>query len=216
MTFDLEDFKNGIAIGAADLSETTDLTNARILFYNPKTKKKYTHTMYFIPEAKLKEVDKETKAKFTKWVKEEFLFICSGNEVEQSDVVAWFVKLYKQYKIRLFRVGYDKWQAKAFKSEMEDYGYDMEKISQGYDLSAAMNLVEADLKSNLLNYNQNPMDKMCLENVAAKWNSQATKRMPVKVQGKVDNWIDGAVTILIAYETLNRVKNEYSDIVRRR
>lgn len=60
------------------------------------------------------------------------------------------------------------------------------------------------------------MDKMCLENVAAKWNSQATKRMPVKVQGKVDNWIDGAVTILIAYETLNRVKNEYSDIVRRR
>lgn len=216
LTFDLDDFKNGIAIGAADLSETTDLTNARILFYNPETKKKYTHTMYFIPEAKLKEADKETKAKFTKWVKEGFLFLCSGNEVEQSDVVAWFVKLYKQYKIRLFRVGYDKWQAKAFKSEMEDYGYDMEKISQGYDLSAAMNLVEADLKSNLLNYNQNPMDKMCLENVAAKWNSQATKRMPVKVQGKVDYWIDGAVTILIAYETLNRVKNEYSDIVRRR
>lgn len=215
LTFDIEDFRGKVMIGAADLSETTDLTNARVLFYNPTTKMKFVYSKYFIPESKLNEVDKETLEKFKSWIKDGYLFACSGNEVEQSDVVAWFVSIYKKYKIRLLYTGYDKWQAKAFKHEMEDWGYDTEKINQGFDLSNAMSLVEADLRSGLLNYNMNPMDKMCLSNVAAKWNSQGTKRAPVKVQGKVDYWIDGAVTMLIAYETLDRYKKDYVDIVGR-
>ncbi|MBS4958910.1 MAG: terminase large subunit, partial [Clostridium sp.] len=111
--------------------------------------------------------------------------------------------------------GYDKWQAKAFKMGMEDYGFDVEKIGQAFELSAAMSSVEADLKDKLLNYNQNPVDKMCLSNVSAKWKSSGMQRAPVKVQGKPDNWIDGAVTLLIAYETLNRYKKDYMDIVGR-
>ena len=112
--------------------------------------------------------------------------------------------------------GYDRWQAKAFKNEMEDYGFDLEKIGQGYDLSNAMNSLEMDLKQNRVNYNQNPIDKYCLENVTAKWNSAGTKRMPIKVQGDVNKKIDGAVTMLICYETLDRYRKEYVDIVGRR
>lgn len=215
LSSDIEDFRGKIAVGAADLSETNDLTNARIVFYDPETKMRTTFTKYFIPEAKLEELDRETREKFKEWIKKEYLYPCPGNEVEQSDVVAWFVMLYKKYKIRVLYTGYDKWQAKAFKKEMEDYGFDTEKITQGFDLSHAMNLLEADLKSGLVNYNMNPIDKMCLCNVSAKWNSSGTKRMPIKVQGKVDNWIDGAVTMLIAYETLDRYKKDYIDIVRR-
>lgn len=212
----IEDFKGKIGIGAADLSETNDLTNARILFYDPKTKSKVTFSKYFIPESKLRDMeDGETKNRFREWIKDGYIHECKGNEVEQSDVVEWFVMLYKQYKIKTFVTGYDKWQAKAFKSGMEDYGFDVEKIGQAFELSAAMDKVEADLKDNLLNYAQNPVDIMCLKNVSAKWKSDGTKRAPVKVQGKPDNWIDGAVTILIAYETLNRYKKDYTDIVGR-
>lgn len=212
----IEDFKGKIGIGAADLSETNDLTNARILFYDPKTKSKTTFSKYFIPESKLRDMeDGETKNRFREWIKDCYIHECEGNEVEQSDVVEWFVMLYKKYKIKTFVTGYDKWQAKAFKSGMEDYGFDVEKIGQAFELSSAMDKVEADLKDNLLNYAQNPVDIMCLKNVSAKWKSDGTKRAPVKVQGKPDNWIDGAVTILIAYETLNRYKKDYTDIVRR-
>ncbi|MFR1823671.1 MAG: terminase large subunit [Clostridium saudiense] len=212
----IEDFKGKIGIGAADLSETNDLTNARILFYDPKTKSKTTFSKYFIPESKLRDMeDGETKNRFREWIKDGYIHECEGNEVEQSDVVEWFVMLYKKYKIKTFLTGYDKWQAKAFKSGMEDYGFDVEKIGQAFELSSAMDKVEADLKDNLLNYAQNPVDIMCLKNVSAKWKSDGTKRAPVKVQGKPDNWIDGAVTILIAYETLNRYKKDYTDIVRR-
>lgn len=216
LSFDIEELRGAIAIGGTDLSETGDLTNSRALIYNPKTKLKYTISKYFIPQAKLQEVSDEDKEKFKQWAKEGYLYICEDNEVNQSDVVAWFVMLYKKYKIRTLYTGYDKWQAKGFVNEMKDYGFDLEKISQGFDLSNAMNSLEMDLKQNLLNYNQNPVDKYCLENVTAKWNSAGTKRMPIKVQGDVTKKIDGAVTMLICYETLDRYRKEYVDIVSRR
>lgn len=213
---DIEDFRNKIGIGSVDLSETNDLTNSRVTFYDPISKVKTTFSKYFIPETKIRDMeDEETKRKFKEWIKAGYVFVCEGNEVEQSDVVEWFVMLYKKYRIKVLITGYDKWQAKAFKKGMDDYGFEVEKIGQAYELSSAMDKVEADLKDNLLNYNQNPVDEMCLKNVAAKWKSTGMQRAPVKVQGKPDNWIDGAVTILIAYETLDRYKKEYVDIVRR-
>ena len=216
LIFDMEDLRGSIAIGAADLSETGDLTNGRVLIVNPHTKMKYTMSMYFIPKSKLDELEKNDKEKFLKWEKEGYLYICDDNEVNQSDVVAWFVSLFKKYKIRCLYTGYDKWQAKAFCNEMKDYGFDLERIGQGYDLSNAMNSLEKDLEKNMLNYNQNPIDKFCLENVMTKWNSEGTKRMPIKVKGSPEKKIDGAVTMLICYETLDRYRNEYMEIVNRR
>lgn len=216
LTFDMEDLRGCIAIGGCDLSETGDLTNGRALIVNPSTKIKYTISMYFIPKSKLDELEKEDKENFLKWAKEGYLFICDDNEVNQSDVVAWFVSLFKKYRIRCLYTGYDKWQAKAFCNEMKDYGFDLERIGQGYELSNAMNSLEKDLEKNMLNYNQNPIDKFCLENVMTKWNSEGTKRMPIKVKGSPEKKIDGAVTLLICYETLDRYRNEYMDIVNRR
>ncbi len=216
LIYDLEDLRGSIAIGAADLSETSDLTNARALIYNPKNKIKFFITHYFIPSSKLELMEATEKEKYLKWVKDGHLTICDDTEVDQSDVVSWFVSLYKKYGIYIFMTGYDKWQAKAFKKEMQDYGFDIDKIEQGFDLSNAMTSLETDLKANRVNYNQNPMDIMCLENTAMKWNSAGTKRMPVKVQGDQDKKIDGAVTMLICYETLDRHRKDYMDAVNRR
>lgn len=94
---------------------------------------------------------------------------------------------------------------------MEDYGFDLEKITQGYELSNAMIVLESDLKAKLVNFNQNPMDRFCLENVSVQWNPAGTRRMPVKVQGDSEMKIDGAVVMLICYETLDRYRKEYME-----
>lgn len=219
LIFEIEKLNGCIAVGASDLSETGDLTNARILIVNPETKMKYTHTMYFIPLSKLEQMKPEGKEteeykKYQKWAQDGLLTICEDTEVNQSDVVAWFVKMFKKYKIKTFVTGYDKWQAKAFKNEMKDYGFDIEKIEQGFDLSNAMNSLETDLKENRLNYNQHPIDIMCLENVSAEWNPAGTKRRPVKVQGDQSKKIDGAVTMLICYETLDRYRADYMNMAK--
>lgn len=209
-TYDMEELRNCIGVGGADLSETGDLTNAKVLIYNPHNRQKYFVSKYFLPACKVHENEK-----YLQWAKDGHLHICEGNEVDQSDIVSWFVSLYKKYKIKVFMTGYDKWQAKAFKNEMEGYGFDLEKITQGFDLSNAMTVLEADLKANLVNINQNPMDIECLKNTAVKWNSAGTQRMPVKVQGDNLKKIDGAVTMLICYETLDRYRKEYMEIAYR-
>lgn len=214
LTYEIEDIENSIGIGAVDLSETTDLTNARLLLMKPGSRIKYTITMYFIPESKLEQVSKEDRKMYEQWAKDGFLTICQGNEVDYSDVVAWYVSLYKKHNIKIFKTGYDRWNAKSFVSEMSDYGFELEKITQDMDsMSNPMKLLEADLKANLVNYNQNPIDKWCLKNVSIKIDSLG-RIMPIKVQDIKLRHIDGAVTMIIAYATLDRFKREYMYCVR--
>ncbi|MDC4243495.1 terminase large subunit [Clostridium perfringens] len=213
LTFEIEELEGCIALGATDLSETTDLTNARVMVLKntdkPDIHMKYMYTMYFIPESKLGQVSREDREKYKKWAKDGWLTICAGNEVDYSDVVAWYVSLYRKYNIRVFKAGYDRWNAKSFVSEMEDYGFDLEKIPQDVNnLSNPMKKLEADLKENLVNYNQNPIDKWCLENVSIKID-ELGRIMPVKVQDIKLRHIDGAVTMIICYAVLDRFKRDY-------
>lgn len=213
LTFEIEELEGCIALGATDLSETTDLTNARVMVLKntdkPGIHMKYMYTMYFIPESKLGQVSREDREKYKKWAKDGWLTICEGNEVDYSDVVAWYVSLYRKYNIRVFKAGYDRWNAKSFVSEMEDYGFDLEKIPQDVNnLSNPMKKLEADLKENLVNYNQNPIDKWCLENVSIKID-ELGRIMPVKVQDIKLRHIDGAVTMIICYAVLDRFKRDY-------
>ncbi|MFR5593340.1 terminase large subunit [Clostridium perfringens] len=213
LTFEIEELEGCIALGATDLSETTDLTNARVMVLKntdkPGIHMKYMYTMYFIPESKLGQVSREDREKYKQWAKDGWLTICAGNEVDYSDVVAWYVSLYRKYNIRVFKAGYDRWNAKSFVSEMEDYGFDLEKIPQDVNnLSNPMKKLEADLKENLVNYNQNPIDKWCLENVSIKID-ELGRIMPVKVQDIKLRHIDGAVTMIICYAVLDRFKRDY-------
>lgn len=214
LTYDIEDLRGSIGLGAVDLSETTDLSSARVLIMKPNSRVKYFIQMYFIPETKVEEGSKQDKKNYLDWAKQGYVHICSGNEVDYSDIVAWYISLYKKYGIRVFKTGYDRWNAKSFVKEMDDYGFDLEKIPQDINnMSNPMKLLEADLKSNLVNYNQNPIDIWCLSNTSVKTDNLG-RIMPIKVQDIRNRRIDGAVTMIIAYATFDRFRKEYLEIVR--
>lgn len=211
--FDIEELRGCFGIGAVDLSETTDLTSAKALIMKPGDKQKYILQMYFIPEGKIEASSKEDAEMYKRWAREGYITVCPGNEVDYSQVVAWFVELYRKYRIRMFKIGYDRWNAKSFKQEMEDYGFDLEKITQEIKvMSNPMKMVEADLKSNLINYNQNPVDIWCLQNTAFK-PDELGRIMPVKIKDLKTRHIDGAVTLIIAYATLDMHRKEYMQLV---
>lgn len=209
--FDPLILKNKLAIGGCDLSESGDLTNARLMFVNPNNGYKYFLSMYFLPAIK-----KDDNPLYEEWAEQGYLYLCEGGEVNYSDVVQWFENQCDKYTARIYRAGYDKWQAKGFKELMENDGVDLEKIAQGEALSNAMTLFENDLAEEKIYTNDNPIDYYCLKNVAAVWNSKGTKRQPVKVQGDNTKKIDGAVTMLICYETLDRYRSEYIEYQRGR
>ena len=212
--YNLEDFRGALILGAVDLSETTDLSNAKILLMKPGDKHKYIHSHYWIPESKLNDSnDKSAGAEYSEWAKEGLLTIHEGNEINITKIADWFYELYKDYGLRLYKCGYDQRFAKDFLDRMNDYGFETEMIQQGRALSNAMKLTEAELKSKTVNYNQHKIDKWCLGNCAMQVDNTGNAQ-PVKIKGQASKRIDGAVTLIILYETFRRFRSNFMERVR--
>ena len=210
--YDLETFRNALCLGAVDLSETTDMTSAKILICKKGMKTKYIHSHYWIPESKLENSDDtEAGAKYKEWAKQGLLTICDGNDIDLTLVADWFFQLYKEYGFRLYKCGYDVRFSKEFLRRMEEYGFESELVLQNkLTLSNAMKLCEADLKARNVNYNQNEIDAWCLGNAAMEMDNLGNVQA-VKVDGQPSKRIDGAVTLIIAYEMYRRYR---SDVMR--
>lgn len=214
-TFDLEDMRGAIALGGVDLAETTDMCSAKVLMMRAGDKTKFIHSMYWIPESKLENSDDSgAGARYTEWAKAGLIRIVEGNEVNVSIVADWFAELYREYDIRLYKCGYDARFARAFLERMGEYGFETEIIYQNrYVLSSPMRLVEAELRDQIINYNDNVIDKWCLGNTSVQvWNTGHI--MPVKIKGQSARRIDGTLSLIMAYEMLRRYKTEIHNALR--
>lgn len=215
--YDLEDFRGCVCLGAVDLSETTDLTCAKILMMKPNENTKYIHTMYFIPERKLEDSDDwYAGARYKEWAKEGLLTITEGNDLDLSVVADWFYRLYKEYDIKLWKCGYDQRFSKDWITRMDSYGWTKENedliliLQNAQTLSNALKLCEADLKKQVINYNENKIDRWCFKNAGIKVDDRS---QCLCVKTEKAKRIDGAVTLIILYETYRRYRTEYKQIV---
>lgn len=218
-TFHPEDLNGQYYIGALDFAETTDLCSAKALFVDPMTGKKKALGMYFVPDTKADAMLEDNhlnpeKKNYREWAKQGLVKICPGGEVDVSMVSGWFKGLYETYKMKPFRIGYDNWHAQDFKRQISDYFGEeiLERIGMDFNsLSNPMNILEGDLKYKKLNYNDNPIDRWCLENTAIKTNNIGLI-MPVKKYGQSKNRIDGTLGLIIAEATYWRYKTEYNTL----
>lgn len=215
--YDLEDFRGCVCLGAVDLSETTDLTCAKILMMKPGDNKKYIHTMYFIPESKLEDSDDwNAGARYKDWAAEGLVTITEGNDIDLAVVADWFYKLYKEYDIKLWKCGYDQRFSKDWITRMGEYGWMKENddliliLQNAQTLSNAMKLCEADLRHKLINYNENCVDKWCFKNSGIKVDDYGKC---ICIKQEPSKRIDGAVTLIILYEMYRRYRTEYKQII---
>ena len=221
-TYDLEQFRGAICLGAVDLAETTDLCCAKILLMRPDDPVKYIHTRYFIPESKLTAAadDHEAGAKYAEWVQQDLITVTPGNDNDLALVADWFYQLYTEHGIKLWKCGYDQRFAKDWQRRMRDYGWTNEGEEEMRDLvmilqnaatlDNALKLTEADLRHRLLNYNENPVDVWCWGNAALKIDTYG-KCLVVKQQAK--GKIDGAVATIILQEMYRRNRTEFAQYV---
>lgn len=211
--FDLDDFRGSFILGACDFAATTDLVSAKALIMRPGDKTKYIHSHYWIPESKLTDSDdKEAGAEYLTWAKAGLMTIHEGNEVDISQVADWYYSLYKDYKLKPYKIGYDQRFAKTFVDRCGEYSFDTEMLAQGRALSNAMKLTEADLKSRYINYNNNPIDKWNLGNCCCKGDNVGNIQ-PVKIPGQPSKRIDGALTFIMISETYRRFKTDYLTLI---
>lgn len=213
--FDLEDFRGCFCLAAVDLSETTDLTNAKILLMRPGDNTKYVFSHYWIPESKLESSDDRTAgAEYKEWARAGLLTICEGNDNDLTMVADWLASLKTNYGIKIVKCGYDQRFAKDFLNRMDEYGIETEVIQQSKDvMSGPMKLVEADLKGRLINYGNNPIDAWCFGNASMEVDNLG-RVLCVKINGQPQKRIDGAVTMIILYATYQRFRSEFMRYVK--
>jgi phage terminase large subunit-like protein len=210
---DLEAFRGSFTLGAVDLAATTDLANAKVLLMRPDDKTKYVLSHYWIPESKLESSDdKEVGAEYVEWAKEGLLTISEGNEIDISDIADWYYRLYKEFGLKPYKIGYDQRYAKTFLDRINEYGFDTEMLAQGRNLSNAMKLTEADLKAKVINFQGNKIDKWCLSNCCCEVDNVGNIQ-PVKPKGQKTRRIDGAVTLIMLNETLRRFRSDYLTLI---
>lgn len=213
-TYDILKLKPDYGIGGVDLSQTTDLTCATCLFMVKDDRTLYVRQMYFLPEELLEMRVEEDGIRYDLWYEMGLLRLCPGNRIRTDDIVEWFKELRDEYDIYINWTGYDKWSSDLYVHQMKDeFGNEsVEAIPQTKKvLSDPMKALKNDLKSNRINYNNNPILKWCLANTSVEidkyGNIQPCKTSNHRLR------IDGTASLLDAYVCLDRHLDEYMDLV---
>jgi len=157
---------------------------------------------------------KEDKVPYDQWEKMGLLRTTPGNKVHYKYVVKWFEEMQYEKDIYIPWIGYDSWSAQYFVEEMKGiFGeQSMEAIIQGKKtLSSPMKSLGADLSSKKIVYNNNPILKWCLSNVAVDVDKNDNIQ-PMKTRNQKKR-IDGFASLLDAYIALERHLEEYKGII---
>ena len=213
-TYDIKELKPRYGIGGADLSSTTDLTCATVIFKVPNDEHIYVKQMYFLPEDLLEKRTQEDKIPYDIWRDNGLLRTTPGNRVHHKFVTEWFLEIQNEYDIYLYSGGYDAWSANYWIEEMVNtFGKDAwEPVHQGKKtLSGPMKALGADLDKKLINYNNNPILKWCLTNTAIDIDKNDNIQ-PIKTSNQRRR-IDGLASLLNAYVQLERVYEGYMTVI---
>lgn len=212
--FDIRALKPRYGIAGCDLSSTTDLTCATIIFRVPGDDHIYVLQMYWLPEDLLEKRVREDKIPYDLWESQGLIRTCPGNKVHYKYIVQWYLEVQNEMDIYLYKGGYDSWSASYFVEDMENtFGKNvMEPVIQGKKtLSAPMKSLGADLEKKLIVYNNNPILKWCLGNTSVDVDKNDNIQ-PCK--GNVGTRrIDGLASLLDAYVTYENNLEDYLSVI---
>lgn len=213
-TFDIQDLKPGYGIGGVDLSATTDLTAAKMIFKVQDDENIYVLSKYWLPEDLLQERVEEDKIPYDIWAEQGYIEIVPGNKIHPKFITDWFKQLYREHDLYPLFVGYDAWAAEYWVEDMAtSFGKEnMIAVHQGKKtLSAPMQSLGADLKAKKIIYNNNPIDKWCLTNTSVDIDRNGNIQ-PHKGKNQRRR-IDGTAALLDAYTILHNREPEYMAMV---
>lgn len=213
-TYDMKALKPKYGIGGFDLSETTDLTCATMLFCVRDDPNIYIKQMYWIPEDLLEKRVHEDQVPYDIWKKKGWLRTSPGFRNDYRLILQWFVDEMEQDDIYLYKCGYDRWSAAYLVQSMKErFGDDvMVPVAQGKQtLSGPMKNLAADLAAKRIVYGNNPILKWCMANVAVDVDRNDNIQ-PCKTSNPRKR-IDGFASLLDAYTALEQNKEDYMNLI---
>ena len=204
----LEDFRNCYCVGGIDLSQTTDLTACCIVI--ERDSKLYTFAQFFMPANKIDELQEREGVPYRLYVEAGLIQPSGENYVDYNDCFNWFRKLVKEYKIFPLKVGYDRYTAQYLVQQMAGFGFHMDDVYQGENLTPVLHEMDGLLRDKTLQLGSNKVLKSHFLNTGVKQNIETRKLRPVKIDQRCH--IDGFVAVADALT----VRQKYFDQIGRR
>lgn len=190
----LEDFRGSYCVGGIDLSQTTDLTACSIVV--EKEGKLYTFCQFFMPANKIDELQERESVPYRIYTQRGWVQPSGENFVDYEDCFNWFRTLVETYEILPLQVGYDRYSAQYLIQEMTQYGFHMDDVFQGTNLTPVLHEADGLLRDKVLQLGDNNLLKAHFLNVAVQQDTENRKIRPVKIESRAH--IDGFVSVIDA------------------
>ena len=192
--FTLEDLRGSYCVGGIDLSRTTDLTSACIVV--EKEGKLYVVSRFWLPPEKIDEAIAKDGLPYRAYIQRGFLSESGENFVDYNDCFEWFRTLVERYEIYPLKIGYDRYNSQYLTQTMKNYGFHMDDVFQGENLSPVIDETEGLIKDGRILIGDNDLLRIHLLDSATKMNSESMRKRLIKVSANVH--IDGTAALLDA------------------
>lgn len=204
---ELADFKRCYAVGGIDLSRTTDLTSCCAVIQ--KDGKLHVFSKFFLPREKIDEATARDGLPYRAYIQRGILQESGDNFVDYRDCFEWFRALVEKYQIYVLKVGYDRYSAQYLVQDLANYGFHVDDVYQGNNLSPVINEVEGLIKNGDVRIGDNDLLRVHFLDSALKTEAETMKRRLIKVSAGVH--IDGMAAFLDAMT----VRQKYWDEIGR-
>lgn len=190
----LREFSGCYCVGGIDLSRTTDLTACTIVI--EKNSKLYVFSKFFLPSERIDEATARDGVPYSAYVQRGILYPSGDNFVDYNDCFNWFRSLIEKYQIYPLKVGYDRYTAQYLVQDMQKYGFHMDDVFQGFNLTPVIRETEGLVRDGVFCIGDNDLLKIHLLDTALKIESESGRTKIVKLNTSAH--IDGCAALLDA------------------
>ena len=206
-TYRLEDFRSSYCVGGIDLSQTTDLTACCVVI--EREGRLHTFARFFMPANKVDELQEREGVPYRLYISKGLIQLSGENFVDYNDCFEWFRMLVEEYEILPLQVGYDRYSAQYLVKQMEAYGFHMDDVHQGENLTPVIHEMDGLIRDGTLRLGDNNLLKAHFLNVGMKQNAETRKIRPVKIDSRTH--IDGFVAVIDALTVRQKWYDQIGD-----
>ena len=203
----LNDFRDSYCVGGIDLSRTTDLTACTAII--EKDGRLYVFAQFFLPAERIEEATIKDGMPYSAYVQRGILKPSGDNFVDYHDCFNWFKMLVEEYQIYPLKVGYDRYTAQYLVQDMRTYGFHMDDVWQGFNLTPVIRETEGLIRDGAFSIGDNDLLKVHLLDTAMKTEPESGRCKPIKMSAAAH--IDGCAALLDAMTVRQKYYSEIGE-----
>lgn len=190
----LEDFRDCYAVIGLDLSRSTDLSSVTVLIEKDGIINNYTR--FYLPANNIDEASARDGLPYKAYIQRGILYPSGENFIDYLDIANFCKELIEKYHIYVLKVGYDRYSAQYLISDLKNYGFHVDDVYQGTNLSGIIRTSEGFMKDGKINIGDNDLLKTHFYNSALKINAENERCQLIKIEPR--QHIDGMASFLDA------------------